>query len=145
MECEKEGMEKLERDLAKRIEEVIHAFLMESRTAASAAVERSFYIDAGARGPEPKKPQKLKAAKRSAGVRRSPEQIQSLREAFLRAVQDNPGETMQALATKLGAESAVLYRYAGRLRKEGLIRTVGKLQSMRYFPMATGTMAAPYA
>jgi hypothetical protein len=138
-------MENIELDLARRIEQVIHAYLKESRAAAAAAVERSFSVGTGPKAPGHEKAQKTKVAKRKLGVRRPADQIKNLRESFFRAVQEHPGETMQALASRIGEQSAVLYRYAGRLRKEGLIRTVGKLQAMRYFPMATGTMPAPAA
>ena len=124
------GMAIIERDLAKRIEQVILEFLTESRAAAAAAVESSFQGTCRS----PKAP--LKKASKAAAPRRSVEEIAAIRERFLRAVQRTPGETMETLSAELGEESNVLQRYAMALRERGLIRTVGKLRATRYFPMA---------
>ena len=128
-------MQNVERDLTKRIEQVICAFLMESRAAAAAAVDKSFRVASTQAKAAPKKRAKVPLVKGAPGARRATSQINDLRKRFYQAVVTCPGETMRTLSAQLGEDPIVLYRYAVRLRKQGLIKTVGILQSMRYFPM----------
>ena len=139
--CKFSGMQNVERDLAKRIEQVICAFLMESRAAAAAAVDKSFGAASKQLKAAPNKRAKLPSGRRAPAARRATTQISDLRERFYQAVVNCPGETMRTLSAQLGEDPIVLYRYAVRLRKQGLIKTVGILQSMRYFPMV-GTLKA---
>ena len=131
-----DGMKNIGLDLAKRIEQVIHGFLAESRGAAAAAVEEGFGL--GARAPAGRTPS---LRRKAPAERRSPAQIEALREQFLQAVLREPGQTMETLASRLGEGSEVLHRYATRLRERGLIRAVGRLRAMRYFPMVKATTA----
>ena|GEM_PF-2869375 len=133
--CKFSGMQNVERDLAKRIEQVICSFLMESRAAAAAAVDKSFSAASTQAKAAPKKRAKLPSVKRAPADRRTTSQINELRERFYQTIVTCPGETMRTLSAQLGEDPIVLYRHAVRLRKQGLIKTVGILQSMRYFPM----------
>ena len=139
-------MQNVERDLAKRIEQVICAYLMESRAAAAAAIDKSFGAASAKVKAAPKKRAKGHSDRRAPAVRRATSQISDLRERFYQAVVTCPGETMRTLSAQLGEDPIVLYRYAVRLRKQGLIKTVGILQSMRYFPMVGAAKAeTPHA
>jgi len=128
------GMAIIEKNLAKRIEQVIVEFLAESRAAAAAAVEQTFLI-----APRPSKGPVRKAS-RPAASRRTATEINAIRERFLLAVQRMPGENMETLSVELGEASNVLQRYAMALRDQGLIRTVGKLHATRYFPLARSAL-----
>lgn len=130
-------MENIERDLAKRIERVIHEFLGEHRAAAAVAVERGFAVSVRAATGH-----KRPATRKAAAEHRTSAEIEAIRERFLQAVQRQPGETMKTLAGALGEGSPALHRYATRLKDRGLIRTVGKLQSTRYFPMVMSAATA---
>lgn len=129
------GMAIIERDLAKRIEQVILEFLAESRASAAAAVEQTFLVGfRTSKRPAPK-------ASKASAPRRSAAEISAIRDRFLLVVRRMPGENMETLSAELGEASNVLQRYALALRDQGLIRTVGKLRATRYFPLAKSASA----
>lgn len=126
-------MEKNHGELARRIEQVVREFLVESRAAAVAAVEQRFVSEGLASTGSRARP--TRAKRRPAAAPRARAEIEAIRERFMQAVLQQPGESMQTFARLLGESSADLYRYCVPLKEHGLIRTVGKLQSTRYFPL----------
>jgi hypothetical protein len=120
-----------------QIEELIRGHIAASRRAATAAVERAF----GSVGSAGAKEKRLLAApaKRATGRRRTGDEVNALGERFYEAVCANPGVLMITLAEHLGMPSSELNRPATVLRKKGRIRSVGRRQGTRYFPMAGKT------
>ena len=119
--------------LEREIEKLIREHLAACRKAATAAVERAF--SAVMNEPAPVKGP-AKATSKEARPRRSPEELATLTEKLYDAMCATPGEIMAVLAEQLGIPSRSLDLPATRLKHAGRVRTVGKRQNMRYFPMA---------
>jgi hypothetical protein len=119
-----------------QIEELIRGHIAASRRAATAALERAFG-SAGSAGAK----ERLSAApaKRATGRRRTGDEVNALGERLYEAVCANPGVLMITLAEHLGMPSSELNRPATVLRKKGRIRSVGRRQGTRYFPMTGKT------
>ena len=69
--------------------------------------------------------------------RRAPEELIALGERFYGVLCRQPGETMTTLAPQVGVAPRVLQVAVARLRRDGRVRTIGKRQGTRYYPMAT--------
>jgi transposase-like protein len=69
----------------------------------------------------------------------------ALGERFYAVLCQRPGETMTTLAPEVGVAPRVLQVAIERLRRDGRVRTIGKKQQMRYYPMATSASVATAA
>jgi hypothetical protein len=127
--------ESLERKIELAVEQVVREHLVSVEAAAAAAVREGVR-----RATRPAKDRNAgKAGKarrrRAPSRRRSREELAELEQKLYEAVRAHPGETMAVLAEKVGATARELNRPALALRHNGRIRSVGKRQYTRYFPM----------
>ena len=116
-------------DLAARIEQLVANHIAEIRRSASEALVRGFAGTTTSR-------RKQAASSRATGSkRRDPAQLVDLAERLHAAVCETPGETMAALAGRVGAAARELNRPMNNLRKAGRLRSVGLRSNARYFPI----------
>lgn len=139
--CELGSMAKTNtNELAKRIQAVVAAYLAECRVSAVAAVNVALGL-----GCTPQKHldglSRRAASRKTTAPRRSTEEATVLRQRFYTAIKSHPGQTMVFLSKVVGERSVVLHSCGKKLREEGLVHTAGKLQSMRYFPVAAGSLS----
>jgi hypothetical protein len=120
------------KSLETQIEELIRGHIAASRRAAAAAVERAFGTVAKAGVPERRS---AEPAKRATGRRRAAGELEPLLERLYEAVCANPGALMVTLAAHLGVPSSELNYPATVLRERGRLRSAGRRQGTRYFPM----------
>lgn len=113
--------------LESKIERLVHEHLVEQQRLVKAAVERAFSVLA----PAPS----VAMQRRGTRVRRSSGALADLAERLLEAVQECPGETMAALAARVGEKPRALHRPMMRLKQEGRVRRAGERNATRYFPM----------
>jgi len=69
------------------------------------------------------------------GRRRSSAEVEALCEKVFAAVSKDPGSTMMQLAAQLGSSARELHRPMTLLRRAGRVRTAGKKNYTKYFPM----------
>lgn len=129
-------------DLAKQIEDLVRQHVDGLRATAAAAVARAFAVAT----PSPlsartNTPVRALRPRKMAAARRAPEELVALGERFYAVLCQRPGETMTTLAPQVGVAPRVLQVAVARLRREGLVRVIGKKQQMRYYPMATSPSA----
>jgi hypothetical protein len=116
--------------LSRRIEVVVQEHLEACRREAEVALKRAFGAaprkarQAGARGSSTK-----------AENRRSPAELEVLRERLLKAVVAKPGETMTTLAVEAGSSARQLQFPMRQLRRAKQVRSAGQRGFTRYFPM----------
>lgn len=122
-------------DLEIQIEELVREHVAALRRAATAAVERAFGRAAGRKV----KAGGARSAAREAGRRRAPEEVAALGERLYAAICAHPGAAMTQLAAAVGATPRGLNRPATQLKRAGRVRTVGRRQGTRYFPMSAKT------
>lgn len=127
-------------ELEEQIEKLIRAHLAAYEKAVTGAVERALTSATSERSPQRRR---TKTVARTRGTRRSPEEIAALAEQLYAAVCAAPGETMTVLATKLGTPPRMLQSPAQHLRRDGRVRSVGRRQYTRYFPMSTDESKRP--
>ena len=123
-------------ELSHKIEQLVQEHLESSRRQATEALERAFGTELVAG--------KVQRAERtrSLGKRRGKKEVAALGERFYEAVCEKPGESMKVLAEVLVAAPRELHRPVTLLKEAGRIRTVGKRQFMRYFPMVAEARAS---
>ena len=115
--------------LEQKIDKLIREHLRECEAAASAAVLAAF-------GRAPSRPAKTKTkSSRTMSPRRSPEVLAALSEQLYQEICRQPGETMAVIAGALGMTARELQRPSTLLRRAGRVRSIGKAQGVRYFPM----------
>jgi DNA invertase Pin-like site-specific DNA recombinase len=73
--------------------------------------------------------------RRRQGRRRTREEIAALEERLYEAICAHPGETMAVIAEAVGVSARELNRPATVLRRTGRVRSVGRRQYTRYFPL----------
>jgi len=118
-------------DLELKIEALVRAHLVEQRAAAVAAVERAFAADARHRGTRRASP-----ATRAVPQKRRPDDaIAALADRLLAAVEATPGVGVADLARKVGVPATDLVSPMRRLKTEGRVRSIGRTQRARYFPL----------
>ena len=122
-------------DLEIQIEELVREHIAGLRRAATAAVEHAF----GRAGGRKVKRGGARPAGREAGHRRAPEEVAALGEQLYAAIYAHPGAAMTQLAAVVGATPRELNRPVTQLKRAGRVRTVGRRQGMRYFPMSAKT------
>lgn len=67
--------------------------------------------------------------------KRTPAELAALSNELFSAIADTPGESMPVLAERLGVDGRQLERPRILLQNAGRIKTVGRRQSTRYFPL----------
>jgi hypothetical protein len=121
-------------DLCERIEHLVQEYILATRAAAQAAVERAFAVPASV---DARHPRQSRPAERARCVRRASEEIEVLSARLYEAVCKVPGETMTVLAPMVGATARELNRPMTTLKRAGRLRSVGMRHMTRYFPMAS--------
>lgn len=117
-------------DLDFKIEALVRAHLVEQRAAAVAAVQRAFAGDARRRGVR-----RASATRAVPQKRRPDDAIAALADRLLAAVEATPGVGAADLARKIGVPATDLASPMRRLKAEGRVRSVGRTQRARYFPL----------
>ena len=124
--------------LSERIERLVREHISETRAAAQAAIDRAFASNEDAKA---KKQGERKA--RRMGRRRPSAELVSLGERLYAALCSAPGESMMALAPAVGGSARELHRPMALLKRAGRVRTVGRRQATRYYPMAGEGQPSP--
>lgn len=83
--------------------------------------------------------QRSSSVHKQSNVRRSPEDIDAITEKLMRELWSTPGQTITALASRLGLSPGELRTPARRLKNNGHVRTVGSGQLTKYFPLSVPT------
>jgi hypothetical protein len=130
-------MKNTEVHLNEVIESSIQQIVAATHAAAVAAVDRAF---GRTNVPTGRATLSSNGNGRAMSPRRSPEEIAELAERFLEVAQAEPGQTMAALAPRLGVPPARLQVPIAHLKKQGQLKTAGQRQFKRYFPI--GDVAA---
>ena len=125
------------KSLETQIEELIRGHIAASRRAATAAVERAFGPAASVGARERLLP--APPARRATGRRRTGDEVVALAERLYEVVCAHPGALMITLADQMGMSSSELNRPATVLRQRGRVRSVGRRQGTRYYPMTGKT------
>lgn len=118
--------------LGERIEELVQEYITETHAAAQAAVSRAFAVSVD-RKAKTKKPQQ--SPKRQVSQRRTASELAELGERLHAAMCKTPGETMMVLAPALGYTARDLQRPLDLLRRSGRVKSVGRRQATRYYPI----------
>lgn len=122
----------LEQKIENAVEQLVREHLLSCEAAAATAV-RAGFRRAASLSPASHPP--AKSPRRVISRRRAADEIAELEERLYAAIVAQPGETMTVLAPAVGASARELNRPALVLRRKGRVRSVGKRQSTRYFPM----------
>jgi DNA gyrase/topoisomerase IV subunit B len=120
----------LEQKIQAAVEQLVREHLAACEAAASVAVRAAFE-----RASQPASKPSPKKSTRALARRRSPEELTALQERLYEAVRRHPGETMAVIGPVVGATAQELERPVIRLRQQGRVRSVGRRQATRYFPM----------
>ncbi len=127
-------------ELEEQIEKLVRNHLAAYEKAVTGAVKRAFTSATSERRPQRRR---TKAVPRAQGPRRSPKELEMLEEQLYAAVCATPGETMTVLAAKLGTSPRSLQLPSQRLRRAGRMRSAGRRQYTRYFPMSADEAKPP--
>lgn len=123
--------------LENEIEQLVRTHMAACEVAASAAVRRAFASAQAQPATKGKATEAPKTRKRaSPGRRRTTEEVAKLADRLYEVVSANPGEGMQVLAADMDATTRELHRPMMVLKKAGRVRSAGRRQHTRYFPMA---------
>ncbi len=85
--------------------------------------------------PEPPVRSATRIVSRGTARKRTPAELAALSDELFSAIADTPGESMPVLAERLGVDGRLLERPRILLTNAGRIKTVGRRQSTRYFPL----------
>lgn len=118
--------------LSERIERLVQEYISETRIAAMAAMDRAFATSVGAKAKQQDQP-----AKRRMSQRRPSAELVAIGERLYAAMCNTPGETMTVLAPAVGGSARELQRPIALLKRAGRVRSVGRRQGTRYYPMAS--------
>jgi hypothetical protein len=128
-------MTTIEQRLQQQIESAVRDYMLASRAAAAASLERAFA--APSRMPvERAKPASRVSDATKVGKRRTANELTAQGEQLYEVIAAHPGEGMVALSERMGVSGADLQRVVALLRTAQRVRTVGVRQQMRYFPRA---------
>lgn len=116
--------------LGERIERLVQEYMSATRVAVQAAMDRAFASSGGAKVPKRRQDEPPRASHR-----RPPAEMAALVDRLYAAVRETPGESMTVLAPAVGGSPRELQRPMTLLRRAGRVRSVGKRQGTRYFPM----------
>ncbi len=127
-------MNSIERELGDEISKAVGQIVSASHTAAIKALDQAFDRGRGAG-----RASRSSARPKTSGVvtvpRRTSEEIASLKQQLYQIVCAMPGEAMAVLAKQIDSTPKELQVPIARLKAEGLLKTVGQRQAMRYFPL----------
>lgn len=129
-------MNSIEQELGNEIFKAVEQIVAASHTAATKALDEAF--GRKRRATRATSNTSSRAAVGRQAARRSPEEIQALKDSLYQALCDTPGQLMVELAKKMGTTRSQLDFPIARLKAEGLIRCAGPRRSMRYFPRSSG-------
>jgi hypothetical protein len=129
----------LEQKIESAVEQLVREHLAACEAAAAAAVRAAFgraskSSSKSRRRKSPSKSSRRKSS-RAQAPRRSREELAALEERLYEAIRRHPGETMAVIAPAAEATARALNRPATTLRQQGRVRSVGRRQYTRYFPM----------
>ncbi len=124
----------IERELGDEISKAVGKIVAASHTAAIKALDQAFDRGRGA-GCTSRASGRPKAPRVVAVSRRSSEEIVVLKQRLYEIVCEMPGEAMAVLAKQIESTPGELQVPIARLKAEGLLKTVGQRQAMRYFPL----------
>lgn len=125
-------MTPIEQELCAEISRAVERIVAASHCAATKALDQAFGRGLGE--PRAGDATKRRRKPRRSAARRTKEELAELEKQLSRAICDMPGQSMAVLAEQLGATPRELHRPAAQLKSEGLVKTVGQRQFMRYFP-----------
>lgn len=117
-------------DLCARIEALVQEHIAASHKAAMTALQRAF---ANAPGSSRQAVRGRRAS--SPVVYRSRETLVELQDAIYERLKVNPGLGAAELAAQLGTTSKEMSGPMAKLKKAGLVRSVGQRTATRYFPV----------
>lgn len=117
-------------DLCSRIEALVQEHIAASHKAAMAALQRAF-----SNGPMLSTPAVRGRRASSPVVYRSREALIELQDAIYERLKVNPGLGAVELAARLGTTSKEMSGPMAKLKKAGLVRSVGQRTATRYFPV----------
>lgn len=120
----------LEQKIENAVAQLVREHLAACEEAAAVAVRSAFEQASRASS----KSSRRKSA-RAPAPRRSREELAALEERLYEVIRRHPGETMAVIAPAVGATARALSRPATMLRRQGRVRSVGRRQYTRYFPM----------
>jgi hypothetical protein len=123
----------LEQKIQSAVEQLVREHLVACEEAAAVAVRAAFERASKASMASSKFPRRKSA--RAPAPRRSREELAALEERLYKAILRHPGETMAVIAPAVGATAQALSRPATALRRQGRVRSIGRRQYTRYFPM----------
>jgi DNA-binding transcriptional ArsR family regulator len=115
-------------DLGEQVEQLVQAHLRACESAASAALRRAFSDTAC---PPSSRRRTSTAAPTS---KRSVAQVAALSERLYEMICNHPGESIAVLAEHLDVSARALGSPMRRLRRAGLVKSVGNRHNTRYFP-----------
>lgn len=123
----------MSKDIHLQLEALLRSHLDSQRAALIAAVERIY-----ARGPTPSPRQHARGATPRASAarpRRAEAELKGLAERLHAVVEADPGIGMTRIAATIGVPPRELERPMIQLKLARRVRSVGRRQSTRYFPM----------
>lgn len=129
-------MTSIEQELGKEISKAVEQIVSASHAAATKALNEAFGRKHHATRAGSNTSRRAAVAQKA--PRRSPEEIQVLKDSVYQSLRDTPGQLMVELAKELGTTRSQLDFPIARLKAEGLIRCAGPRRSMRYFPRSSG-------
>ena len=129
-------MTSIEQELSNEISKAVEQIVAASHRAATLTLDEAF-----GRGRNVGRASSTtgKSVPRNPSARRTSAQIQELKDRIYRVLCATPGQTMVALAEQVGTSPKQLQVPVTRLKAQGLIRSAGQRQSMRYFPKNSGS------
>jgi predicted HTH transcriptional regulator len=118
-------------ELCSHIEALVQEHIAAIREAAMAAMQRAFSQSA----PPPASTDRRRG-KRTASTYRSAEEIGAVQEKIYNQVSATPGLGGAKLAEILGISTKEMHRPMAKLKKAGLVHSVGQRSETTYFPLA---------
>ena len=122
-----------EQKLQSQIQRAVQDYLQATQDIAIATVQRAFAISS-----RPNRARTVQQGRSrssaSKGQKRNPAVLQALTAQLQELIQQQPGLTMQALAQKMEQSTTDLSVPANRLKRQGIIKTVGQRNQTAYFP-----------
>lgn len=132
-------MNSIEQELGNEISKAVEQIVAASHAAAIKALNEAFGRKSRATRVGSKTSNHAVVGQKA--PRRSPEEIQEIKDAVYQALCATPGQLMVELAKEVGTSRSQLDFPIARLKAEGLIRSAGTRRSMRYFPRTSGASA----
>jgi hypothetical protein len=80
--------------------------------------------------------QRSSSAPKHSNVRRSPEDIDAITGKLMQELWSTPGQTITAIASRLGLSPGELRVPVRRLKNDGQVKTAGVGQLTKYFPLS---------